>query len=229
MPTFKRAETISVSGFGGPQAYETSRLPHFSFGKLAHRWRWDCQYYEPATLYPRRIFLVLIPVTGLVSPRTIVRLEGLGQLENNPLISSGIEPAIFRLVAKCLSQQRKYFEQRDSRLLQVAHNPRFADWATSPKKYNSNTWTRSQAGFKPGTLWLRRQSGVFRAVTSNRRAKAAGLRCRDRPIGLAAALIIRNVNLTASSLDRTIRWYWRLVLTFHFGQASRTSARTSLS
>jgi hypothetical protein len=43
-------------------------------------------------------FLVLISVRGLVDPRAIGRLEGLGQLEN-PMNSSEIEPAISRLVA----------------------------------------------------------------------------------------------------------------------------------
>jgi hypothetical protein len=43
-------------------------------------------------------FLVLIPVRGCIDPRVIVRLEGLGQLKN-PMTSSGIEPATFRLVA----------------------------------------------------------------------------------------------------------------------------------
>jgi hypothetical protein len=47
---------------------------------------------------PPGIFLVLIYVRGLVDPRPIVLLEGLGQLKN-PMTSSGIEPATFRLVA----------------------------------------------------------------------------------------------------------------------------------
>jgi hypothetical protein len=40
-----------------------------------------------------------------------VRLEGLGQLKN-PMTSSGIEPATFRLVAYCLNQLR-YCVPRD--------------------------------------------------------------------------------------------------------------------
>jgi hypothetical protein len=43
-------------------------------------------------------FLVLISVRRLVDPTAIVRLEALGQLKN-PVTSSGIEPATFRLVA----------------------------------------------------------------------------------------------------------------------------------
>jgi hypothetical protein len=47
---------------------------------------------------PTGKFLVLISVRDWVDPRAIVRLEGLGQLKNL-MISLGIEPTTFRLVA----------------------------------------------------------------------------------------------------------------------------------
>jgi hypothetical protein len=43
-------------------------------------------------------FLVLISAIGAVDSRIVVRLEGIGQLKN-PMISSGIKPATFRIVA----------------------------------------------------------------------------------------------------------------------------------
>jgi hypothetical protein len=47
---------------------------------------------------PTGRFLVLISVRGKVDTRAIVRLEELDQLKN-PITPSGIEPAIFMLVA----------------------------------------------------------------------------------------------------------------------------------
>jgi hypothetical protein len=64
----------------------------------ACRWRWDCQPYASAALYTPGRFLVLISVTGRVDLRDTVRLEDLGKLKN-PMASSEIEPATFRLVA----------------------------------------------------------------------------------------------------------------------------------
>jgi hypothetical protein len=71
--------------------------PTFSW-KSAHRWRWGCQPYGSAALYPQGTFLVLISIKGWVDPRAIGRLEGLGPLKN-PVITSGLEPEAFWLVA----------------------------------------------------------------------------------------------------------------------------------
>jgi hypothetical protein len=71
----------------------------------AHTWRWGCEAYEQAALYAPGRFLVLISVRGWVEPRTILRLQGLGQLKN-PTTSLWIEPATFRLVVQCLNKPR---------------------------------------------------------------------------------------------------------------------------
>jgi hypothetical protein len=70
--------------------------PTFS-RQSAHRWRWCCQPYAPAVLYPPGRFLVLLSVRGWVDFGPTMLLEGSGQLKNQ-MISSGFEPAIFLLV-----------------------------------------------------------------------------------------------------------------------------------
>jgi hypothetical protein len=51
----------------------------------AHRWRWSCQPYAPAALYPQEHswYLLCISLRRWVEPRAIVRLKGLGQLKNH--------------------------------------------------------------------------------------------------------------------------------------------------
>jgi hypothetical protein len=81
----------------------------------------DYQPYALAPFTPGRS-LVLISVGGRADPRGIVRLEGLGKLEN-PITSSGIESATFLLVPQCLKtklqrapfvyyRKRPYFVKR---------------------------------------------------------------------------------------------------------------------
>jgi hypothetical protein len=81
-----------------------TQAPTFS-RQSAYRWRWGCQLYAPAALYATEKLLAFISVRGWVGLRATVRLEGLGRLKN-PMTSSGLEAATFRLVAECLNQLR---------------------------------------------------------------------------------------------------------------------------
>jgi hypothetical protein len=96
-----KSKAIPVTGRGGPKGCEKSRLPHFLDSRLTKGGE-VFSLTRGRPLLPGR-FLVIISVIGCFVPRAIVRLDGLGQLKN-PLASSGIEPATFRLVAYCINQ-----------------------------------------------------------------------------------------------------------------------------
>jgi hypothetical protein len=91
----KKGKSIRVTGRGGPQSWETSRVPHFLDSCLTDGGEVVSLTRRGRPLPPGR-FLVLISVRGWVDPRAIVRLEEFDQLKN-PMPSSGFEPATFRL------------------------------------------------------------------------------------------------------------------------------------
>jgi hypothetical protein len=72
--------------------------------------------------FPPGKFLVLISVRGRVDFRVIMRLERLGELKN-PMTSSGIEPASFRLVVQCLNQLRYHVHRDKVKLSQINGRP----------------------------------------------------------------------------------------------------------
>jgi hypothetical protein len=96
-----KGKAMPLTGRGGPRGSETSRLPHVLDNRLTEGGEVVSLTRRPAAFYPpppSGRFLVLISVIGWVDPRTIVRLEGLGQVKN-PVSSFGIVPATSRFVA----------------------------------------------------------------------------------------------------------------------------------
>jgi hypothetical protein len=77
---YGKCKLIPVTGSGGPQGYETSRLPYFLHNRLTGG--------GEVSITRRRPPFTLRKIPGthycsrLSRPRGIVRLEGLGQLKN---------------------------------------------------------------------------------------------------------------------------------------------------
>jgi hypothetical protein len=94
---YRPGQTHSVPGSWKSQISRQSALEGGKVVSPTHR----------PPLSPKELFLVLISITGWVNHKAIVWPEGLCQ-RKIPVTPPGIEPAIFRLVAQCLSQLRHF-------------------------------------------------------------------------------------------------------------------------
>jgi hypothetical protein len=86
----QKGKAIPLTGRGGPQGCETSRFPYFLDNRLTDGGEVVSLTRRPSALYPQEDSWYLFLLVA-------VRLEGLGQLKYP--MTSGIEPATFRLVA----------------------------------------------------------------------------------------------------------------------------------
>jgi hypothetical protein len=93
----RKGKAVLVTDREGPYGCDTSTLSHF-VQTIGSQMAVNLSALRAGRhLTPGR-FLVLISLRGWVDPRAVVRLEELGKLKN-PMTTTGIEHATFRLVA----------------------------------------------------------------------------------------------------------------------------------
>lgn len=100
----RKTNILTVAGCGGSWGHKASRIPHFLHGRLTGD-GWIVGLTCRPPFAPEGIPRAHFCSEAGLNPRTVVRLEGLGQLRD-PITSPVIEPVTFWLVSWCISPLR---------------------------------------------------------------------------------------------------------------------------